>query len=196
MPSVFEQSWPLLIAALVVFLIVGTWRAVVPEKNRWWQWCIPLAVVVLALGLDIAVATDHEQILSLSRKLIRAVAEEDIDGIDRLLAPDYRDSLHRDRDAFLSHVESGLSHSPVYKLTKINLEIESLNAPEASLTMETILVFEKESRIASLYKQQFFASVRLHMIKSSGRVWFLQRLDLLTIDRQPMGWGQVPGQAW
>jgi hypothetical protein len=196
MPSVFEQSWPLLVAALVVFLVVGTWRAVLPEKNRWWQWCIPLAVVLLALGLDMAVATDHEQILSLSQKLIHAVAAEDIDDIDRLLAPDYRDSLHRDRDAFLSHVRSGLTHSPVHKLTRLNREIESLNAPEASLTMETILVFEKESRIASLYRQQFFASVRLHLIKSSRRVWLLQRLDLLTIDRQPMGWGQIPGQVW
>lgn len=196
MPSVFEQSWPLLVGALVVFLVVGTWRAVVPEKNRWWQWCFPVGLALLALGLDLLVATDHEQILSLSRNLVKMVAAEDVDGISRLLAPDYRDSMHRDRDALLAHVESGLGHSPVFKLTKLNREIESLDASEASLTMELIVVFEKESRIASFYKQQFFVTLRLGMVKSSRRVWLLQRIDLLEIDRQPMGWGQVPGQAW
>ncbi len=196
MPSIFEQPWPLLVASLVVFLIVGAWRAVFPEKNRWWQWCLPAGVALLALGLDLVVATDHEQVLALSRSLIKMVAAEDVDGISGLLAPEYRDSMHRDRDALLAHVESGLGHSPVSKLTKLSREVESLSPSQASLVMELGVVFEKESRLASLYKRQFFVSLRLGMVKSARGAWLLQQIDLLEIDRQPMGWGQVPGQAW
>jgi hypothetical protein len=196
MPSVFEQPWLLLILALVAFLVVGTWRAVVPEKNRWWQWCIPLGLALLGLGLDAAVATDHEQVTALSRNLIKTVAAEDIEGLDRLIAADYRDSLHRDREALLRHVTSGLSHSPVSKITKISGGIESLGSTQASVTMETIVLFAKESRIASIYRAQVFVNLRLRMAKSPGGAWLLERIDLLEVDRQPMNWGQIPGEAF
>ena len=60
--DVFEQPWTLLGLAVIVLLAVLTIRSVWPEKNRPWQWLLPLGVVGLAFGLDGLVATDLEKI--------------------------------------------------------------------------------------------------------------------------------------
>lgn len=196
MTNVFEQPWLFLIAALVVFLAVGTWRALIPDKNRWWQWCFPLAVALVGLGLDFFVATDHEQVVAITRALLRVVAAEEDTKLAPMIASNYRDKLHLSRERFLSHTRSGLSQSPINKLTKISREVESLTSSEATIRLFVGIVFEKESVVASVYKQQVLALLRIHLAKQSDGTWQIYRIDLLEVDKQPMNWDRIPSQVW
>ncbi|UCE47264.1 MAG: hypothetical protein JSW47_16875, partial [Phycisphaerales bacterium] len=58
----FEQPYTLIGGAVLVLFGVLTFRSVLPEKRRWWQWLLPMVLAGSAFGLDAMVQTDSEQI--------------------------------------------------------------------------------------------------------------------------------------
>ncbi|MFC1764205.1 hypothetical protein ACFL6U_19295 [Planctomycetota bacterium] len=190
--NVFEYPWLLLIVAFVAFLVVGTWRAICPDQQRKWQLAIPFVIALMAILLDLSIATDREQVNALTRNLLRATAHEDVDTLGTLIAADYQDPRHPDRVVLLKHFRAMMEHSSLVKITKQTHDLESLHPPRAELVLGLILLFEEKSRIASLYKAFFFITVKLDMEKQDDGSWKLTSIELREVDRTPMTWSQIP----
>jgi hypothetical protein len=106
--DVFEQPWTLLAAAVLVLFGVFTFRSVWPEKQRAWQWLLPLAVAGLAFGLDALVATDLEKIHGTINAARRAIVAENAVGVAACIAPEYNDGWHKSRADLVKHCREQL----------------------------------------------------------------------------------------
>lgn len=187
--DVFEQSWTLLAAAVLVLLVVLTIRGVLPEKRRFWQWLLPLGVAALAFGLDAAVATDLEQINGLLKAGIQAAQTEDCAVIGRLLSPDYADSYHKSKEAALAHCRSRLVPPAIEHVHKIASEIK-ITPPEAVATFNLLVRFEDNSVWARSYKPTALVVIQFHLRRQADGAWLVRRAEIVEVDTMSgVGWG-------
>ena len=107
----FEQPYTLIGGAVLVLFGVFTVRSVLPEKRRFWQWLLPLALVGAAFGLDALVQTDTEQINATIKAGVRGIEAEDLDAIGRVISESYSDSLHGTKQRLLFYCRQSLSQS-------------------------------------------------------------------------------------
>lgn len=185
--DVFEQPWTLLGAAVIVFLIVQTIRSVWPEKNRWWQLLLPVLVAALGIGLDLAVATDHEKINAIVKAGIRAAEEEDCIALGRLIAGDYADSYHKSKEALLANCRSRLTSPCIEKIRKIASDLK-ITPPQAVATFSIILQFDKDSYWAKAYKPSALVLMEFHLRKQSDGSWLVNRAEVREVDKMAVNW--------
>ena len=185
----FDQPWTLLGAAVIVLLGVLTFRSVWPEKRRWWQWLLPAGVAVLGLGLDLVVATDLEKINRIGKIAMRAAEEEDCVTLGRLIANDYEDSFHKDKQALLGRCRARLVPPAVERVRKIGMAVD-IKPREATVTLTASVKLEAESfwvrsygKSAALVKAQFW------LRKQPDGSWLVTRIEILEVDKIPTGWG-------
>jgi hypothetical protein len=192
MLDVFEHPWLILALSLVLFMVMGTLRCVLPEKRHWYQMAIPFLVAAGAIILDVAVDTDREQILHISKTLHAAAEKEDLNAIAKLIAPDYQDALHRNRQHLLDSVRGWLSRSPVEKARKIGMAWDALESSTALVSIRSGIVFAKDSVVAQTYKPQFLIRIRLHLKEQPNGRWLIQEIELNQVDGQSFTWRQLP----
>ena len=192
MLDVFEHPWLILALSLVLFMIMGTLRCVLPEKRHWCQMAIPLLVAVSAIILDVVVNTDREQILHISKTLHVAAEKEDVNAIAKLIAPNYQDALHRNRQHLLDNLRGWLSRSPLEKARKIGMAWDALESSTALVSVRSGIVFAKDSVVAQTYKPQFLIRARLHLERQPNGRWLVQEIELAQIDGQSFSWRQLP----
>lgn len=193
MPSVFEQPYLLLIVAVFVHLAVVVYRAIWPDRQRQWQWLLPLAVVCLAFGLDLLVATDREQIQATVRMAVKAAEHEDLTAIADVLAEDYSDSMHRDKDQLLRHAQVAFANSPLATLRILGQGIGQLGKNKANVLISVMATFEPNSIVAQNYKPIVLAVAQLTMTKHRNR-WMIGSVELTEVDKGPVRWSQISGQ--
>ena len=189
--NVFEQPWTLLAAAGIAFLVVMTLRAVFPDRQRPWQLAIPAFLAIAALALDLAVATDREKVERLVRETLKAGQNEDLRALGSVLAEDYRDSYHRDRQHLIERARTGLTQSPIASVKVISRDIERLDPPNASVALFVMTVFEPNSLVAQTYKPALFAGLRFSLVKPSNGRGLIKSIELVEIDKQPTSWSHV-----
>lgn len=186
----FEQPWTLLGAAVIVLFGVLTFRSVWPEKCKWWQWLIPVALACLALSLDYLVQTDRERINSVIDAVISAVEREDCATVEQLIAPDYHDSYHRDKADLIRHCRRSLSQSLIAKNIERN-RLVLISGRNATVTVFTTTHFEANSWVARDYKSFFFFKGRLDLKKQSDGRWLITSITPITVDKQPARWSDL-----
>ena len=192
MLNVFESPWLILAGSVVLFMVMGTWRSVFPEKRHRLQMAAPILLALCAILLDVLVATDREQIERIIKTLHASTQEENLDAFAELIAPDYRDPLHTSRQQLLDKLLSWISRSKVQKARKIGRTWERLDASDARVSFRSGVVFDKDSAIARTYKQQYLTRVRLHLKKQPNRRWLIQEIELIQVDGQSFSWRQLP----
>jgi hypothetical protein len=186
--SIFEQPWTLLGAAAIVLLGVSTYRSVWPEKCAWWQWLLPAGVAVLGLGLDLGVATDLEKITRIIKTAMKAAEREDCVTIARLIAANYEDSYHKDKQAFVSHCRARLVSPAVDQVRKIGVATE-IKPPQANVTLTVRVKFEKESYwVRSYGKLAALVKVQVKLAKQPDGSWLVTRIEVLEVDTMPAKW--------
>jgi len=188
--NIFEQPWTLLGAAVIALSVVFTIRSVFPEKQHWWQLLIPAVIAVCALGLDFFVQTDLEAVNAVIDKAMRAVEQEDHNAIAQVLSENYSDSFHGSKQSILTHFRSELGRSSVDRNTETGLLI-NLSAPTATAVLFATLVFDKNSFISRNYKSFIFVKARLNLTKQPDKKWFIERIEVLELDRQPVTWSNI-----
>lgn len=186
--DVFEQPWTLLGAAVIVFLIVQTIRSVWPEKNRWWQLLLPVLVAALGIGLDLAVATDHEKINAIVKAGIRAAEAEDCTALARLIASDYEDSYHKSKAELIGHCRSRLEPPSIEKVRKIASDVQ-VTPPEAVATFTIMVQFHKDSYWAKAYKPSALVVLEFRLHKQPDGSWLVYRAEVKEVDKMPVNWG-------
>jgi hypothetical protein len=188
--NIFEQPWTLLGASVLVLFGVLTFRSIWDRKRHWWQWLLPLVLAGAAFGLDFLVVTDLEKVHTATRMLLKAVENENIIGIARLIGPDYSDIRHSSKAALMTRCRQELDGPTVERLKKLD-DIVELSPGGAKVTVSLFVRFAKDSRIARLYKPVFLAKIRLTLKKQPNGQWLIDRIDMLEVDKQPITWRNV-----
>ncbi|MCK4292226.1 MAG: hypothetical protein KAY65_03450 [Planctomycetes bacterium] len=192
MLNFFEQPWTLIGTAVLVLFAVFTFRSVLPEERRRWQWLLPLGVAALALGLDYIVKTDREKINSLIHTVMQAVEQESCALIDATIADDYRDSFHSTKAELMRHCRQKLSRPLIAKNSIRGMTPPAITPPTATVTLFTTTHFEKDSYVARDYYTplaQF--KVELHFRKQPDKSWLITRINPLEANKQPIKWRQI-----
>ncbi len=176
--------------SVMVLFAVLTFRSIVPEKRRWWQWLLPVAVAISAFGLDMLVRTDLEKINSCIDSGLRAVELQDYNMIETIIADNYRDNYHNNKENLLTHCKRRLPELMVLKNKKRAVHIEiSQNNATAHLFM--ITTFDKNSFVSQNYKSFIMATVELRFNKQADGKWLINRIEINELDKQPASWSNV-----
>jgi hypothetical protein len=184
----FEQPWTLLGTAVIVLFAVLTFRSVWPEKQRWWQWLLPVGVAVVGLGLDLGVTTDLEKVNGLLTTGMKAGQREDLPAIARLLAPNYEDSYHKSKQALLEHCRARLVPPAIERIRKVAAQVQ-VTPPEAAAKVAMWVTFDQDSYWARNYKPNALVVMQFYFRKQPDKTWLLHRAEVLEVDKVPVGWG-------
>ncbi len=191
MSNFFEQPYTLVGGAVLVLFGVLTFRSVLPEKRRWWQWLLPLVLAGVAFGLDALVETDSEQIDAVINAGIAAVGTRNIAKIERIISPDYRDSAHESKERLLYYCRQAVAENQVVKATKKGVKKTNLSATSATAYVFFQLTFDKNSYFAENYKPSAQIKVEVKFEKRTGSGWMVRCVELRGIDGQSLNWRQV-----
>jgi hypothetical protein len=187
----FEQPYTLIGGAVLVLFGVLTVRSVLPEKRRFWQWLLPVALAGAAFGLDAMVQTDTEQINATIKAGVRGIEAEDIDAIGRVISDSYSDSLHGTKQRLLFYCRQSLSQSQVVKARVKGVRLTDLSEAGATAIVFTQLTFDKNSYVAENYKPSLQIKTRLNLKKHAGIGWLISRVELKGLDGQSVSWRQI-----
>ncbi len=187
----FEQPYTLIGGAVLVLFGVFTFRSMLPEKRRFWQWLLPVVLAGAAIGLDALVQTDTEQINATIKAGVSGLEAEDLDAIDRVLSDSYSDSLHGTKQRLLLYCRQSLSQSQVVKARVKGVRLMDLSEASATAMVFTQLTFDKNSYVAENYKPSLQIKTRLNLKKHAGVGWLISRVELEGLDQQSVSWRQI-----
>ncbi len=183
----FEQPWTLLGLSVLVLLGMLTFRSVCPEKRRVWQLLVPVLIAAAAVGLDLLVTTDLEQVRSLIKVVLKAVENEDCTAVARLVASDYQDPVHRNKAALMARCRRELDGPTLLRIKRLSDEVE-LSGSQAKVALFLRARFEDSSRVARQYKRTLLISARLHLKKQPDGTWLIDLAEPFEVDKIPVSW--------
>jgi len=186
-----EQPYTLVGAAVLVLFGVLTFRSIIPEKRRFWQWLLPVVLAGAAFGLDALVQTDSEQINATIEAAVRGVEAEDLRAIGQVISESYSDSLHSTKERLLLYCRRALSQSLVVKTKIKGLRLMDLSEANATAVVFTQITFDKNSYVAENYKPSLLIKTRLNLKKQPGVGWLISRVELEGLDGQSVNWRQI-----
>ena len=187
----FEQPYTLTGAAVLALFGVLTFRSILPERRRFWQWLLPVVLAGAAFGLDALVETDTEQINATIEAGIRGIETEDLGAVGRVISDSYSDSLHGTKERLLSYCRQALSQSPVVKTRIKGLRLMDLSQANATAMLFTQITFDKNSYVAENYKPSLLIKTRLNLKKQPGIGWLISRVEIEGLDGQSVSWRQI-----
>jgi hypothetical protein len=187
----FEQPYTLVGAAVLVLFGVLTFRSILPEKRRLWQWLLPVALAGAAFALDATVQTDTEQITATIEAGHRAIEAENLAAVDQVICDSYSDSTHATKERLLFYCRQALSESPVVKARIKGRKLMNLSGANATVMVFTQLAFDKNSYVATNYKPSILIKTRLNLKKQPGIGWLINRIELEGLDGQSVSWRQI-----
>jgi len=185
----------ILILGILVIFALAAFEAFSLKKNRWQLALLPLCIATAAFACDWLVRTDWEKVNVLVETLIVAVEKENPDAIDRIISPDYSDSLHRTKEPLMRYCRRLLARPLVEKNKKIALTIE-MSPPQATATL---VVMARLDQTSKLYSQYFVpvvnAKVQLDLKKYSDGRWLIVSIQILKVNKQSMTWNQIDSHS-
>ena len=187
----FDQPWTLIGFAVLVLFGILTFRSVVPEKKRWWQFLIPICIVAAAFGTDYLVKTDREKIVDLLNFGIKAVEEGNCDAIGTIIDENYWDSFHNNKEHLLSHCRQALSQD-IVEHNKITNSLITISGDKATATVFMTTRFNVDSYVAKNYSISFvLIEVDIYFQKQNDNNWLINRIEIRRLDRQQTNWRQI-----
>ena len=103
-----------------------------------------------------------------------------------MISEDYNDSYHSTKRNFVIHCKSRLNGPVIDKAIPKIISIEQ-SSPAAKVDFTVRVIFDKESDIAQLYKQDVFFKLQTNLEKQS-RNWFINRIEIEKIDNINASW--------
>ena len=188
--DIFEQPWTLLGLAILILLVILSFRSILPDKRRWWQWLPPAIIAVAAFGLDFLVTSDAEQIRDVIKKASVAVKEENTEAIEMLISENYRDSRHRSKPHFIAHCKARLSKPLIEKnITRIvSLELDS---QQATVVFTARLVFDKRRLVYQNFMELMLIKGELQLRKEVDKGWLINRVEIKQINLRSANWRDI-----
>lgn len=184
--NIFQTPIPLIIVAVVVLMTVTIFRRARPQKRKWWQLLLPAIVLLAALGADFLFRTDHEKIDLIIKTGKEAAVAGDIEQIEKIISPDYRDSFHDSRERIVGFCCRALSTLPVEKIKKRYCIIE-ISGAGAAAEMEVAVHLRQQSAYAAA-GNMVFVKLKLYFIRTANKQWLVNSSQILEVNKQPWGW--------
>jgi hypothetical protein len=191
--TIYDQPWTLVALGGISFLAVMTYRAFCPDKARMWQLGIPVAIAAAAFALDVLVVTDSEKIRTLVTAAEEAGRKGDVASLENLLADDYHDSFHGNKQRLVERARIALTNSPIKAIKEIHFGLAGIEPPSATATLLLVTTFKENSLVAAAYKPSLMAKLDLRLAKQPDRRWLIQSVELVEVDKQPLSWGRTTG---
>lgn len=186
----YEQPWTLVGLAVIVFFIILTYRSVAEGKRRWWQWLIPVIIVIAAFGLDALVQTDNEKIEAILDAGIKAIEVENFSQIDSYLSDDYRDSIHSTKEQLIEQAQRQLNTNVVEKCKKTGTLI-TLSKNKAKVNLFVQIVLSKDSPITqSLTIPLFNVKADIDLIKQNNK-WLIDNIEIRSVNNMQARWTDI-----
>ena len=188
--DVFEQPWTLIAVSVLILFGILTYRSVLPEKSRFWQWLIPLFIFTSAFALDVFVKTDLEKINTVISKGMIAVDMLDYNTISSIISDNYRDRIHPSKQSLMEHCIRRLPDLKIEKNKKTALQV-NLSENNATAHLFTITTFDKDSFIAQNYKPFVMGQFEITLNKQPDGSWLIIRVEIREIDKQSASWSDI-----
>ncbi|MBN1973602.1 MAG: hypothetical protein JW787_08175 [Sedimentisphaerales bacterium] len=186
-----QQPWTLLGIAVIVLFGIFTYRSVVPEKNRWRQFLIPLIIAAAAFGIDTLVQTDKEKIEAVLDAGIKAVEEENFSDIELYISDDYRDSFHASKQQLIDHAQRELDMNMVETSKRTDLLFDNISENKAKVNLFMQIILSKNSPISQAYPVPFFKlRVDINFIKQNNN-WLINNIEINSVNQQSARWNQI-----
>ena len=188
--NVYE--YPFTGIGVAIIVMVGLWifRAVRPDKKRWWQVAIPILIVACAVAVSYFVQTDKEKILGTVNKGIKAFEEQKIEPIKEIIADDYADSRHSSKTYIVAYCQGLFETATMEKVTFLSQQMQIEN-DKAVFTLEAMVKFAEQSRVAQMGKSFLVVKARIHFKKTADARWLIDNCEILELDRKPINWGEL-----
>lgn len=178
----------------VIILILFLLPLLRPNTNilpRRWVWLIPFSLAVTAFGADRLVQTDLEQIENVIKDGIKAAETESTEGIEAVIASDYEDSYHHNKERLMRHCSKLFSQPLVEDIIKKGLNID-INKSKATAVLNVLVIIDKDSPVYKEYfKPAAMVMLKLELKKKDGN-WLISKTELIEIDRRKVNWNVVP----
>ncbi len=182
----FESPWILIIAAVLLFCAIAIFRNAKPEKARWWQWLLPVLVLVAAFAIDYLVETDTEKIQSRIKTARDAVVASDPETIINMIDEDYFDSRRLDKAIITSKCRQYLGR-PFADKIKINSSFVTINGTEAVCDINVTVHLSNASDYAD-YANIALVSAKIGFVQR-GSEWFVSSVVIEKINNnEPPKW--------
>ncbi len=188
--NIFEQPWTLLIAAAAAFLIIFIIRALIPEKRRWWQLCIPVVIALFAFVIDIIVETDREQINNIIISCVQASKKQNSKAIETFISSDYEDSMHQSKEEIMIYCRAILSEPAIKRFVTLE-QIMDISRTNAKVLLKGVIFFDEKSRFYKELKPAMILKFELGLKKYPNKKWQINRVEVLEIDNQPIKWDAI-----
>ena len=186
---ILESPWSLLTVAIILLAIVVVIRQTWPYKRRWWQLLIPVVLAAGGLGLEHFIETDYEKIESVIDTGIRAVIAQDLGQIDSIISPDYADSARRSKAGLMAFCSDLLSQ-PLAERIKKQQEQINISAPQATAEV-SLRVHLQPQNVYATTGTLLFVKMKFHFAQTLYGKWLISRVELITVNNQPLNWGSV-----
>lgn len=189
MTNISESPWLLLIAAIVVAHIVFIYRKIFYEKRRFWQLLLPVVIALAALSIDYFVKTDREKISAVLQFASKAVQNNTPDQLSRVIASDYADSFHYNREKLLDHSASSQIPGNIKKC-KSSIASLNLQSDQANILVASTVTLERDSRNPEMFVDivKVNADIELKKIKNE---WLITSIELRKINNLPVKWFDI-----
>jgi len=188
--NIFEQPWIGLVAAVIVLNIIAVVRWFVPLERKW-LFIPPAAIVLLALGLCYLVETDREKVQKVISTGVKAVRDQDPNGMESLISPQYSDPAHATKRDFVRSWQTWLGEVKIEN-AGISNTVYEVSRSEATVTFSWLVRFgAQKGTFDYLSGQVLFGRAEISLEKTAGRKWLIRSSALLEIMNQQTSWRRV-----
>ena len=186
--NVFENCWLLLTLAGVALITATLVRQ---EKPEWGYkpLLVPLLLIIPAFGLDYAFTTDYEAISAIVPTGKRAAIKADVNALMALAGGNYSDRVHENKAALQVALQGILPHASIKKM-RTQSHLITINKNEAQSELNMVVHLNNDSRYAAA-GSLVFVGMKFGYEKI-GKKWAIRRMELTSVNNQPMNWGDVP----
>ena len=185
--NVFENCWLLLTLAGVALVAASIVRQ---EKPEWGYkpLLVPVLLAALAFGLDYAFTTDYEAVSAIVPACKRAAIDTNVARIMEYIGPDYSDKAHRDRVALQRAIASILPRASIKKV-RTQSHVITIEANHAKSELKLVVHLNNDNQYTGAVGL-FFVEMAFEYEKIAEK-WYIRRMDVTSINNQPMSWGDI-----
>ncbi|HOQ04531.1 MAG TPA: nuclear transport factor 2 family protein [Anaerohalosphaeraceae bacterium] len=188
MSVIFESPWLLLaISAVLLAGVSAVWQ--VRGRRGRWMFVLPVLAAVSAVGLDVLVQTDSEQIQSMLEVCRRAALAGDAGSIAPFIASDYRDAVHSTRAELLKAAEDVFRRAALERVVERGHKLQ-IEGDTAQSRVRYRVHLDPQRSVYAAGGTLLFVVLEIDYRRNSGR-WQIQRVVLVSVNDTPMGWKDV-----
>jgi len=189
MLNIFENPWLLISLAAFLLIAAGVCRQVRPEWGYW-----PLLAAALAaglgLGLDRLVQTDKEKIVAVIDACRRSAAASSARGFEPMIADNYSDAVHPDRQSLLNDAERILSRIVFHRI-QVKSHTIRIEGRRAQSDLRLRVFMDPQRSDYPLAGGLMLVSMGLDYAKNAEDRWQITRVELRSVNDATVDWGDA-----